>query len=264
MSSWRALSSAAAAIMFVACVDLSTDVSEVTSIAIVPPEAPSIVAGDSLRNIAGAVERLQAKVYLADGSLLADAPVTFFTRDTTIVITADNKVFAKAGAADSVARIFAITSAGGTLQSVALELPIAQRPDTVSPNGAVTPLELLLPESPLNVSGDLGVLVRGKNAAGVLKGSRGFIVTFALQRRDGTVVSPTDTSAVYLQNPASGRPSSVDTTDASGIATRRVRVVATSFQPLTDTVIVLATVRFKGQPLPGSPVRLLLPIRPKQ
>jgi hypothetical protein len=60
-----------------------------------------------------------------------------------------------------------------------------------------------------------------------------------------------------------GARSSVDTTDASGVARRRIRLDVTRLTNLTDSVIVQATVKYRGVNVRGSPARLVLKVKPK-
>jgi hypothetical protein len=55
----------------------------------------------------------------------------------------------------------------------------------------------------------------------------------------------------------------MDTTDASGIAGRRVRISVTKLTAQVDSVIVQASVRHRGQHVRGSPMRLVLKLKPK-
>jgi hypothetical protein len=76
------------------------------------------------------------------------------------------------------------------------------------------------------------------------------------------IVSPPDTAFARLVNDAGAR-SSIDTTDAAGIAKRRVKLDVTRLTSLTDSVIVQATVKYRGVNVRGSPARLVLKVKPK-
>jgi hypothetical protein len=49
----------------------------------------------------------------------------------------------------------------------------------------------------------------------------------------------------------------------SGTAGRKVRVRSTKYptSAATDTVVVRASVSYKGKPLNGSPIRMVLPVK---
>jgi hypothetical protein len=64
--------------------------------------------------------------------------------------------------------------------------------------------------------------------------------------------------AGLLVDPA-GHPSAVDTTDASGQASRRIRVRPSA--PVTvDSFVVMASAEYHGVKLRGSPLRFVIPI----
>jgi len=83
-----------------------------------------------------------------------------------------------------------------------------------------------------------------------------WIVSFA-------IVSQHKPGLVELVNDA-GKPSSVDTTDASGIAGRKIQLHPVNLDSANqvDSVIVNATAKFRGVPVSGSPVRLVLVFKP--
>jgi hypothetical protein len=77
-------------------------------------------------------------------------------------------------------------------------------------------------------------------------------------------VSQSNPQLAQLVNDAK-QPSSVDTTDASGIAGRAIRLhplFLSSTSP-TDSIIVNASARYRGALVSGSPVRLVLRVKPR-
>jgi hypothetical protein len=87
-------------------------------------------------------------------------------------------------------------------------------------------------------------------------------VNFRL-RYKGNDVAPTDTTLAFLTN-ESGRVSAVDTTDAGGTASRKIRFKVIPGQvPSLDSLIVTAEAQYKGAPLPGAPVRMVVRVKPK-
>jgi hypothetical protein len=83
---------------------------------------------------------------------------------------------------------------------------------------------------------------------------KSYIVSFA-------IVEQSDPSLAELVNGA-GKPSVVDTTDANGVAGRRIRLHPLFLTSEVDSIIVNATARFRGTPVSGSPVRLVLKVKP--
>jgi hypothetical protein len=58
-----------------------------------------------------------------------------------------------------------------------------------------------------------------------------------------------------------GVSSKLDTTDATGDASRKIKLNPARLTAVNDSIIVNATVRYKGQ-IRGSPVRLVLKVKP--
>ena len=75
---------------------------------------------------------------------------------------------------------------------------------------------------------------------------------------------PQDSRGIWLVD-ESFRRSSVDTSGTDGRVARLVRVVPDSLQitgSQVDTITVVISATWRGQPLGGSPQRLKLPVRP--
>jgi hypothetical protein len=81
-----------------------------------------------------------------------------------------------------------------------------------------------------------------------------YLVSFA-------VVSPADTLLAKLVDDT-GLASRVDTTDDSGTASRKIRLSPIRLTALRDSIIVNATVKYRGAQVTGSPVRLVLIVKP--
>jgi hypothetical protein len=80
-----------------------------------------------------------------------------------------------------------------------------------------------------------------------------YLVSFA-------IVSPADTLLAKLVDDA-GLASRVDTTDDSGTASRKIRLSPVRLTALRDSIIVNATVKYRGAQVGGSPVRLVLIVK---
>jgi hypothetical protein len=90
-------------------------------------------------------------------------------------------------------------------------------------------------------------------------GVNGWLVRFTLIRP----ANPTNdtTKAAWLVND-NGTASVTDTTDVGGNAGRKVRIRAAQFPTAgTDSVIVQATVTYKGKPVPGSGAVVSAPVK---
>lgn len=251
-----------------ACADVGTGPDVPAAIELPPFAFPSVVVGDTLRGEDGVVAPIRAVVRNSAGDIIADARPTYlyadFRRDSALLVdTATGIVVAQRRVTDGrlAARI------GGSLQ-VIRNLIATVRPDTAV-SGAV-PTELivsLLPDTGRaraegNTTPEVPVVVR--NLQGTTPtGVHGWLVRFRLVKP----ANPNNdtTQGVFLVDEQL-RPSTVDTTNAQGQAGRRVRVRSAVFPVpqgnarVTDTVVIEATLRYRGQVVPGAPVRLIAPV----
>lgn len=251
MKRWRS-GLVAATIGVAACLDYSTDPDVVVAIEFAPFPSPSIVAGDTLRDASGAVAPMVARLFNSTGDEIT-GPVEFIPQQPILHVVDGDKLVADLGSSGAVG-VFASTIG---VQSVAQQVEIVPVPATFSTDAPVIPLEWVVPDDPnRNVSSPVGARVTSAANAGV----RSWIVTFQLEA-GGRVIPESDTSQVFLIGD-NGRPSYVDTTDQSGRVARRVRLrIAPGLIPPDSAVITMST-SYRGVPLTGSPLRVVLPVRP--
>ena len=242
----------AATMVAAACIDLSTDVDEIVAIEFVDLPWPSVVAGDTLRDATGAVAPLVARLFDGGGDVVS-GPVEFLTQQTSVHVVGGDRLVAD-DTATGQAGVFASTTG---VQSIVRQVEIVAAPDSVATDGTVVPLDWVVPDDPqLNVSQPLGVRVLSAAATGV----RAWVVTFQLEA-GGRVIPPSDTTQVFLVAD-NGRPSYADTTDLAGKASRRLRLrIAPGLVP-PDSAVITVSAAHRGAALAGSPVRLVLPLRP--
>ena len=249
----RGLGRAVAALVVVAtaCIDLSTDPDEIVAIEFPELPWPSIVAGDTLRDASGKVVPLTVRLLGGDGDVVT-GPVEFLTQQSSIHVTTGDLLVADDSATGRVGIIASTTG----IQSVVRQIDVVAAPDSMAADGAISALLWVVPDDPsINTSQPLGVRVVSAPNAGVP--SR--IVTFQLEA-GGRQIAESDTSQIYLVGD-NGRPSYADTTDQIGKASRRVRLkVAPGFIP-PDSAVITVRASYRGAPLIGSPVRLVLPLR---
>jgi len=261
-----------AACFSLGCSQLGVDPVEPAAIELSPFPVAAIVVGDSLRDVNGVASPAQAIVRNIRGDVISDAQVTYvyadFNRDSALVVDpVTGHIFATktpSGAARIAARV------GNALQ-VLRTIAVTIRPDSMDREGQpeIVALTTTLPDnSPAaataNTSVALGVVVRHVEPATEeeeeeVRPVGNWIVQY-------TLIMPANstndsTQAVFLVNP-NGRASSVDTTDAQGVASRRVRVRAAQFPTgsLPDSVVVDAIARYRGTLLNGAPVRMVVPV----
>jgi hypothetical protein len=258
----------AAAVAVAACADVGTGPDVPAAIELPPFAFPTVVVGDTLRDSVGAVAPIKAIVRNSVGDIIVDARPSYlyadYTRDSAFrVDTATGIVVAreKVTAGRLAARI------GSSLQ-VTRPLIATVRPDTaVSGPAPAALLVSLLPDTGRaraegNTSAGLSVLLQNRQGDSPT-GVHGWIVSFRLVKP----ANPTNdtTKGVFLVDEQL-RASVVDTTTPEGTAARRVRVRPAVFPVpqgsarVTDTVIVEATARYRGQLVRGAPVRVLVQV----
>ncbi|MGQ0713502.1 MAG: hypothetical protein ACT4PJ_07195 [Gemmatimonadaceae bacterium] len=245
-----------------ACTEVGTDPAVPIAIEIDAPLMPAIALDDTLRDTLGLVAPIVARALNSRNEVIRDAPITFVAlRNDSSIIEVDAEtgtvVGTRLGDADVVAQV-----AG--LQSVRLPIRVTRPPDTVI---AVSPLV----DSVLYAIGDdtaraLTVeVVQRANVDG-----RDTLLAVQFWRARYTITSPadleanTDTTRVYMANGVN-RLSRVDTTDASGQASRRIRFPLLVVSDIARRTFVTEVVvlRADGTPLPGSPVLFTTVIRPR-
>lgn len=248
-----------------ACAEVGLGPNEAAAIELDPFPSPSVVVGDTLRNLDGIVTPIRARVFNVRGDVISDATPRYlyadFNIDSALAIdAATGRVIAKklvSGDKRIAARI------GGSLQ-VLRSIRIVTRPDSVDGASLTNVLGTTLPDTgrqgqESNSTRALTVTVRHLEA-GAVTPARSWPVRFQLL----SPANPTnDTMAAAYLVDDQGRVSSLDTTDDNGGAGRRVRVRALQFPvgAAVESVVVRATVTYKGQPLKGSPVRITAPVR---
>jgi hypothetical protein len=154
-----------------------------------------------------------------------------------------------------------IASVAG-LQTGPESLIVARRPDSlVAPAQVVDTVFYVLPDNASNVSAPLTLQVATHDTVGGVAGTQGWLVSYQLFFH-GNLLAITDTTIASLWSGAS-QPSLVDTTGVGGTASRVLRVRSNLLPTTTESLTVVASVRYRGLPLRGSPVTYLIQIRPK-
>jgi hypothetical protein len=255
----------------VGCSQIGVDPDEPAAIELESLPSPSIVIGDSLRNAEGVATPLRAIVRNIRGEIIDAAPVTYvyaeYNRDSALVVDPVTGFVTAVKQPTGEARIAA--RVGGALQ-VLRSITVSARPDSMDRVGQpdISQLVTRLPDDNTssalaNTSAALNVVVRSIGETdGVTTTTpvRNWLVRYVVVMP----ANPTNDSsaAVFLVNDA-GRASTVDTTDAQGVASRKVRVRAALFPASTqpDSVVVEATANYRGTTLRGAPVRIVVPVR---
>jgi hypothetical protein len=232
-----------------ACTDLSGSSTSVLSIQFDTLPAPSVVVGDTLRDTTGAVIYPVVHAFNFDGEEITPAPVYFQSPDSGVTVDSVTGIVVGDSLRSTPARIIATV---GTLQAIQ-RVDVTLRPDSVGPANGRDTLQYSLVDTTKNLSSPLTVkLTHGvaPNDSAV----KSYLVSFA-------ITTQSDPGVGELVNDV-GRPSVVDTTDASGIAGRKIRLHPLSLKTADDSIVVSATVKYRGAQVTGSPVRLVLVLKP--
>jgi hypothetical protein len=235
-----------------ACTDLSGSGSStsVLSIQFDSLAAPSVVVGDTLRDTTGAVIIPVVHVFNFDGDEITSIPVRFQSPDSGVVVDSITGIIFGDSLRSTPARIVATV---GTLQAIQ-RLDLTLRPDLAAGLHDRDSLSYSLLDTTLNVSPQLTI----KLTHGVAPDDsvvKSYIVSFA-------IVSQSNPQLAELINDA-GKPSIVDTTDTNGVAGRAIRLHPLFITAPDDSIIVNATARYRGSEVSGSPVRLVLKVKPR-
>ncbi|HEV2016850.1 MAG TPA: hypothetical protein VGQ98_00960 [Gemmatimonadaceae bacterium] len=235
-----------------ACGDVSGSSTSVLSIQFDPLAAPSVVVGDTLRDTTGAVILPMVHAFNFKGDEIVPAPVRFQSPDSGVVVDSLTGILVADSLRSTPARIVATVSSLQAIQRVDVTL----RPDLIAAVNGFDSLSYSLLDTTFNVSPQLTV----KLTHGVAPDDsavKSYIVSFA-------IVSQSDPQLGQLVNDA-GKPSVVDTTDATGIAGRAIRLHPLFLTSATtvDSIIVNATAKYRGTEVSGSPVRLVLKVKPR-
>lgn len=232
-----------------ACTDIPTSDSAILSISVDTLPAPAVVLNDTLRDTTGVASPIHATVYNFKGNVVSNAPLNFQALDRGVTVDPVTGFVIGDSVRTTKARI--AVSAGGL--QVIQSLLVTLRPDTVFAVHGLDSLLYSLIDSTKNVSPALSVRVL-HSLTSTDSAVNAYLVSFA-------VISPTDTALATLVNTA-GLASRVDTTDATGTASRAIRLRPVHLTALTDSIIVSATVKYRGAQVLGSPVRLVLKVKP--
>jgi hypothetical protein len=244
-----ALSPALLSFAAFACADVSGSSDSVLSIQFDSLAAPSVVVGDTLRDTTGAVILPVVHAFNFKGGEITSVPVRFQSPDSGVVVDSITGIIFGDSLRSTPARIVATV---GSLQAIQ-NVDVTLRPDLLASEHDRDSLSYSLLDTTRNVSPQLTV----KLTHGIAPDDsvvKSYIVSFS-------IVSQSNPSLGELINDA-GRPSVVDTTDTNGVAGRAIRLHPLFLATQIDSIIVNATAKYHGVDVSGSPVRLVLKVKP--
>jgi hypothetical protein len=232
-----------------ACSKVPTDADEVLSIEVGALPFPSVVVGDTLRDTSGVAAPLAPTAFNFQGNPVTAPSFRFRAVDRGLSVDSVRGLVFGDSVRDTPARVMVSV---GNLQAF-IPIIVTRRPDTVVATQARDTLLYSLTDTTKNRSAPLSVVVRHSLTA-TDSTVNGWLVTFS-------IVSPVDTAFVRLVDDR-GVSSRADTTDASGTASRQIRMDVTRIRSVNDSVVVLATAKYRGAQVRGSPVRIVMELRP--
>ncbi len=250
----------------ISCLDISSPLDGIASVSPVIAPTPSVIFGDSSRDTLGNVDSLRVYAFDAGGDTVRDVQVSFFVLDTLNGLTVDAHGIAFGDTLSPSARVVAVVrpagATSGGLQTSALPLPVTIRPDTVVKTSTdtlyITPTDTIAYSS--------GITVRVMGGVGKQTPVNAYLVRYVID--SAPAANAGDTTAILVDE--NNKRSSNDTTNTSGEASRRVALrrhalqdegnVWSTFKP--ESIVVHVMVRYKGQDIPTSPIRVVVPIRP--
>jgi hypothetical protein len=245
-----------------ACTDVNTDPQAVVAVSLDSVATPSVVAGDTLRDTLGVVRGLRGSAYNYLGKVLQGYAVKYRAIDLGLHVDSLTGIVVADTARTLPVRVLA--EAGG-IQTQPTSLFIVPQPyqvlgvDTTGflASGSVTYSAIYSPTDTTPVlSPALTVRILPQDTVRTTVPIQGYLVSYQIQP-----LLPTDTSWAHLVN-GSGQLNAVDTTGSLGTAGQFVQIRPLKLPAVTDSVVVLATVRYHGVVLLGSPVRFVLQVKP--
>jgi hypothetical protein len=235
-----------------ACAEINTDPNFAAAIAIDTLPFPSVVARDSLRDSLGVARPLHGSVFNIEGNVLSSIAVSFRTPDSGATVDSVTGYVVADSARSTVVRVIAVA---GALQSAPDTLYIVPAPDTVIAPVTADSLLYSLTDTTVNLSNPLTLQVGHRVPVAPALPVRSYLVSYR-------IAYPSDTLLAQLVTRDGTRKSTVDTTDATGTSQRRIRLRPLSLKSVNDSVVVIATVRYRGVPVAGAPVRFVLQVKP--
>jgi hypothetical protein len=240
----------AGAVLLFACTDIPSGSNDILSFQIDPLPSPSVIVGDSLRDTLGVVRGITLKAFNYSGSEVGSPPVTFRAIDRGIRVDSVTGIVL----GDSIRASARIVATLGGLTGNVL-VAVTQKPDSVAGSNARDSLSYSVLDS-VNISPELSVKVFTFSPRVPTDSAVGqYLVSFQ-------VISPSDTALARLVGDNGAR-SSLDTTNSAGIGGRKIKLDVARLTALNDSVIVQAFVKYRGANVRGSPVRLVLKVKPK-
>ncbi|MEO8621586.1 MAG: hypothetical protein ABI625_11005 [bacterium] len=249
----RLLVACSAMIVMLSCGDVPTFADGIAYIT--PIELPWLVvsAGDTLRDTLGRAAPLHVRAFDTNNQPVDGITATYFVSPVDAGIHIDASGFLVAS--DSLRAVHLVARVGDRLQTVDAVLNVVPKPDQIVGAGTTEPLIGAV------TKGALQVTVSGARGA-TRSPTQGVAVRYQIVAVNGNPA--VDTTKIFLVDDATlplfnDKARAIDTTDASGSATRYVIVADTAG---VNSVEIRATARqLHSETIVGNPVKFLLPLK---
>ena len=228
-----------------ACFELSGPPGGLLAISAIRPAWPSVVVGDVLRNADGVEAPLQVEAFDGQGNPVTDATVAYVALDAAIRVDANGLVHGLSVTTSPARLVAQVRRGSDVLQTPEVGIDVVPLPDTVTPRPDTTFAAKPIPVTdPAPIPSDpLTVTVLSKTA-GDPRPVRSWVVEYEIVSQPAGVGG--QNTAVF---PGAGAArTSVDTTDASGVASRTIHLQRALLVTSTgrQDVTVRATIRRIG------------------
>lgn len=250
----------AVAWLAVACLDIASPVTGISSITSVLLPTPSVVVNDVLRDTLGAPASLVVYAFAPNGDTIRDVVIRYFAIDSTQKLHVDSITGNATG--DSLspfAKVVArVTPANGKGEIQTLQVPLPVVPIPVGATKVDNLIDFPFNPTTLDTLGSgvlsptLDVTVVGDADTPI----QSYVVSYKIVRMPTSIIAGEPTVRILDR---SGNDSTIAVTSSSGIASRQLRVRLKAIQQdlllgtTTDTVVVQVRVLYQGKPLPVTP-----------
>lgn len=248
-----------AGLLVVACIDMSAPKGPASISSLLLP-SPSVVVGDTMRDSAGNRAPLRVIAYDANDAPIPSVATQFFVVDSGAV----GHIASGIVIGDKLGSIHIIGQVAG-VQTTPVTVPITVAPTKFALTGKIDTLRV--PSAGINdtTSKSVGFATIAVTLRGVGDtASLGFIVRYELTKAPATIAS--SIPGIFFSDDGT-KVSAVDTTDGAGASRKLyVRSWLLADQALragskVDSAVVMVSTSYKGAPVSGSPIRVVIPIK---
>jgi hypothetical protein len=248
----------AGTVVAIACVDMSAP-SGPASISEVLLPSPTVIVNDTMRNLfTGKVDSIRVTAFDIH-NVPIPAVTQFFIPDSQPLAHLDSANLLIAGSRVGTLNLLGQVNRS-SLQTPQVRIPVTFKPTTVTASPVKPDTVPFSGDSTKRGTTAITVTVTG----GVDSASQGILVRYLVDSAPPS--ADPKFPAVYFVDDQTGKPSAVDTTNPSGVATRALSVSAVQFAQgalvpgRTDTVVVSVLVSYAGALVGGAPIKFYVPI----